>query len=384
MPYGAQLAAGDIDVMRVILDWASALLPLARARTNLLLPSESGVFFTETVNVFGLFQDGEYSCSARPEGYPIWLEGPGSTGGWVRYDFGGNALGPEAGLMALDYYLHTGDAAAAARYIPIATETLDFFASHYPNRTADGKLLLWPTQVLETYWCEWPGWVNCCQNDMPQVAAVTSLATRLLSLPESSGLLTPEQRAAYSSFVKILPPLPLTSDGAQYAPATVVSNGVHNAEVPELFAVHPFRLVTAGRAAVDASVNLSIGIATWRALPLAKENTGWCVDTRHPLHLAPRRSNPPLLLSYSQVLRHHGRSAAGHGQRKLCNGSGPRSTTTSEWVPLPCVCAALPRVRRCACLLWGTAAMVGCGDTGFTPFPSSLPPQLRAFRGPLR
>lgn len=153
LPYGAMLAAGDFDTMRVILDWAASFLPLALARTALLLPGEKGVFFTETVNVFGLYQDGEVSCSPRPANYPVWLEGPGSTGGWVRFDFGGNALGPEAGLMALDYYLHTGDADAAARYIPIATATLDFYSSHYPNRTADGKLLLWPTQVLETYWC---------------------------------------------------------------------------------------------------------------------------------------------------------------------------------------------------------------------------------------
>ena len=108
---------------------------------------------------------------------------------------------------------------------------------------------------------------------MPQVAAIHSLATRLLSLPESSGLLTPAQRAAYAAFAAILPPLPLTADGTQYAPAAVVSSGVHNAEVPELFAVHPFRLVTVGRAAVDPTVDLTVGRTTWHALPLAQANT---------------------------------------------------------------------------------------------------------------
>lgn len=54
--------------------------------------------------------------------------------------------------MAVDFYTFTGDAAAAAKYIPIATRTLDFYLAHYPNRTADGKMIIWPTQVLESMW----------------------------------------------------------------------------------------------------------------------------------------------------------------------------------------------------------------------------------------
>lgn len=37
------------------------------------------------------------------------------------------------------------------------------------NRTSDGQIILWPTQVLETYWCDYPAYANCCVNDMPQV-----------------------------------------------------------------------------------------------------------------------------------------------------------------------------------------------------------------------
>jgi hypothetical protein len=46
-------------------------------------------------------------------------------------------------------------------------------------------------------------------------------------------------------------------------------------KVPELYGAHPFRLLSVGRAVVDPSVNLSVGIATWNALPLAKTNNGW-------------------------------------------------------------------------------------------------------------
>jgi hypothetical protein len=305
------MKAGDLDSMRVILDWVAGFIPLALARTALLLPDEAGIFFTETVNHFGLYQAYEYGCDAatnRPPGYPKWLEGPGSEGGWVRYDHGGNAPGPEAGLMAIDYFWATQDAAAAAKYIPIATHTLDFYVrvlsasgsgglegsacsrptpdtpafpfphphvqmSHHKNRTSDGKIMLWPTQVLETYWCEWPGWSNCCETDLPQLAAVTSLARNLLRLP--AGMLTPAQVAAYSAFEAALPALPTNVDGSLFVPAAVISSGSHNSEVPEVFASHPFRLLTVGAATVDPSVNLSVARATWYAVPNAQANTGW-------------------------------------------------------------------------------------------------------------
>ncbi len=219
----------------------------------------------------------EYGCNAaseRPQGYPLWLEGPGDEGGWVRYDFGGNGVGLEAGLMAIDYCIRTLDANSCSKYIPIATFSLDFYINHYKNLTSDGKFLIWPTQVLESYWCEWPGWNNCCENDMPQLSGVTSLVGALLDVLPAQ-YLTAEQRTRYTNLRSILPGLPTTTDGTQYAPAWVTSSGSHNAEVPELFASHPFRLNTIGRSFVDSTVNLTIGRTTWKALPLAQANTGW-------------------------------------------------------------------------------------------------------------
>lgn len=190
----------------------------------------------------------------------------------MRYDFGGNGIGLEAGVMAVDYCMRSLDVDACARYTPIATLALDFYVQHYKNQTADGKFLLWPTQVLESYWCEWPGWTNCCENDMPQLAGLIYLSEAVLKLPPA--LLSDAQRARYTALHASLPGLPVAASGI-YAPAWVVSSGDHNAEVPELFASHPFRLNTVGRRAVDPSVNLSTGVATWRALPLAQANEGW-------------------------------------------------------------------------------------------------------------
>jgi hypothetical protein len=64
-----------------------------------------------------------------------------------------------------------------------------------------------------------------------QIAGITALTKGLLALPIDSGLLTPAQREKYAAFAAILPPLPLTANGTQYAPAEVVSSGTHNSEV---------------------------------------------------------------------------------------------------------------------------------------------------------
>ena len=286
MPYETMLASGDAAGMRVVLDWVASFIPLLRARTALLLPGESGIAATETVSWFGLYQGGEYGCDGARDaipGYPPWLEGPGSEGGWVRYDFGGNGFA-EAGLMALDYYFSTLDAAGAAKYIPIASNYVDFFASHYRNRTADGRLMIWPSQVLESWWCEWPGTPSidydprkCSQNDLPNVAALRALVRGLLALPPASGLLTPAQRAAYAALEAILPALPLDADGT-YSVAQVISQDAgHNSEGPWLYGSHPFRLDTVGAAlgASPAAANLSAARATFRRQGWFTANTGW-------------------------------------------------------------------------------------------------------------
>ena len=144
------MAAGDIDSFISILDFVLSILPVALARTALLLPGETGAFWTETINsVNGLYLSEEYACdpSQRPTGYPPWLTGPGSLGGWVRFDFGGNGWGPEAGFYATQLYWATGNATLAAPYIPIATGVLEFYMSHYQNRSEDGTVMFWPTQV---------------------------------------------------------------------------------------------------------------------------------------------------------------------------------------------------------------------------------------------
>ena len=54
-----------------------------------------------------------------------------------------------------------------------------YFMHHFKNRSADGKVLVWPAQVLETYWCTWDtksqSFVNCCENDSPTISGTDTL-----------------------------------------------------------------------------------------------------------------------------------------------------------------------------------------------------------------
>lgn len=133
--------------------------------------------------------------------------------------------------------------------------------------------------VLETWWCLWdtstngPDPANCCTNDMPSIAGLTSLLTKLLALPPRYA--TPQQRADWTDFLLALPPLPVTKDGAQLAPADELSPGTHNVETPELYAVHPYRWVTLGGQMVR-NVSVAPAIAAfWADGNAYNSNDGW-------------------------------------------------------------------------------------------------------------
>lgn len=134
LPYGYMLGAGDFAEYQVYIDWLLGFVPLALARTALLLPDEKGIFFTETVNAFGLYQGYEYGCdtSNRSPGYPVWLEGPGDEGGWVRYDHSGNAPTAEGSLMSIDYYWYTQNTTQSMNYIQqYAVNAVNFYVRIY-------------------------------------------------------------------------------------------------------------------------------------------------------------------------------------------------------------------------------------------------------------
>ena len=165
-------------------------------------------------------------------------------------------------------------------YLPLAKLTIDFFRQHYRNRTTDGKMVIWPTQSLETYWCS-PWDVNgsrppadCCVDDMPTVGAMYALLEKMRRLPPRFA--SPAEQKQWAAFQAILPPLP--TNATHLLPAAVFPNVSHNSETPEMYAVHPWRLFSVGRK-LTSGTNLSKAITSFNTDPQASSlnaNAGWC------------------------------------------------------------------------------------------------------------
>ncbi len=204
----------------------------------------------------------------------MWLE----TSGWLHVDQGGDSGTGEYSLMALDYLSWTGDRPLFQQnYLRIATQAAEYFMHHFKNTSADGRVLVWPAQVLETFWCTWDPpsqtFVNCCVNDAPTISGMMTLFEKLLQLP--AGMATPEQTASWQHFRdSLLPPLPLDPTGSTIAAAQTVSPGGHNSEGPEIFAIHPHRVFTRGRE-VASGTNVSLGRRTVGSSGWANSNSGW-------------------------------------------------------------------------------------------------------------
>jgi len=180
--------------------------------------------------------------------------------------------------MALDYLSWTGDVPLfKARYLKLATQAAEFFMHHFKNTSEDGRVMVWPAQVLESYWCTFDppsqSFVNCCANDSPTISGMMTLFEKLLQLPPD--IVTPQETAAWKAFRdNLLPALPLDAAG-NIAPAKILSTGSHNSEGPELFAIHPHRVFTVGRE-VASNTNISIGRNTVASSAWAKSgNSGW-------------------------------------------------------------------------------------------------------------
>jgi len=262
LPYGPMLGAGDFDGYRNVLNYYLQMLDVATARTRLYF-NHSGIFFTETKTLFGTFSPSDYGQPASTRNastIPVYLE----SNGYIHYDYGGDGGTTEIATMVLDYYEYTGDVEALLRYSPIVLEAVEFFRQHYPMRRLDStntsRMVIFPTQSLETYWCAWenptgvpwakPDNTNCLSDDHPTVASLHVLLERSLRLLPSS-VLPPTQRVHWVDFQAILPPIPLIEeDGVvRTSPyATYPANrAIHNSETPELYSVHPFRYFSVGR-----------------------------------------------------------------------------------------------------------------------------------------
>lgn len=150
LPYGAMLPAGDFDEFQVLMKYKSNQQKLLSQRTPFYW-NHTGMWTTETSHLSGAYCPEDYGCNRDPK-LPIYLE----ASGYLHVDQGGDSGTGEYSLMALDYLLWSSTDPSlptpeAKEYLSIATEAAEYFMNHFNNRSQDGRVIVWPAQVLETY-----------------------------------------------------------------------------------------------------------------------------------------------------------------------------------------------------------------------------------------
>jgi alpha-L-fucosidase 2 len=231
LPYYSMCAAGDFEMMEPLFNmYARDLMPFFKYRTQKYL-GHGGAYIPECIYFWGdVFAEayGTQPFAERADKLQV--------SEWHKYEW---VSGPELVTLLLDRYAYTEDEKFLRETaLPAARELLGFFDKHYKTG-GDGKLDMQPSQALET-------WVGCV-NPMPELAGLHATTSRLLALPEN--LTTAEDRAFWRQLQAKLPSLPTTKtpDGkVMLAPAQVYRQK-NNSEVPELYAVFPFRQIAVGK-----------------------------------------------------------------------------------------------------------------------------------------
>ncbi len=267
LAYWPMIMAGDADMALPLFRMYRAALPLARERTR-VHHGIDGAVMPETMTPWGTWGSADYGYAAkradtlagrpaRADYHP--LDGPADRHalcGYLRRHFSG-AL--ELVAIGLDLHAMSGDEAFLHdEVLPLAREFLAFYRAYFRTRGPDGRLLLWPSQALETW--------QAASDPLPEVAALRWVLGGLLALPGLS------EAPAWRAWLDELPSLPTRRHGGTFLlPATVYDLNM-NCENPELYAVFPFRFYGVGKP------GLEIGRETWKRRLNPMGAQGWCQD----------------------------------------------------------------------------------------------------------
>jgi hypothetical protein len=223
--YQLHLAQGNFDLMDSFYDFYFRNKETYEALAKAYYKAD-GLFMNETVSLFGLPGMGDFGWGAKEysEGYTrnIWQQ----------------AL--EFGAIALDRYDYTGDEVFLNKTIDWCDKALSFYDTRFEKDT-EGKIVIHPSHGLETYW-------QGVTGDMPSIAGLQEITSRLLALPER--LTTSQQRARWQGIAKAVPELPKRRNAEGRAVPDVAQKynpARRNYEAPDLYGVYPFRIYGLGR-----------------------------------------------------------------------------------------------------------------------------------------
>jgi hypothetical protein len=253
LPYWSMLHSGDFDMMRPLWKQYTEILPLLKDRVKAYYNHE-GAYFSETMYLWGTAGNTDFG----------W-DNPGvePTNPFVKRYW---QSGIELVMMMLDYYAHTEDDAFVKKNIvPVGDAVVTFYEQHYHRRDANGKMVIYPAQSLESW--------QDSMNPSPVIVGLNTVLDRLLELPLT--LTSDVQRQAWARLKKVLPPLPIrtTADGKRYLAGEErrVTGDRENLESPELYSVFPYRHYTYYNPDAD------IGLTSYAKREL-KHTGGWVQD----------------------------------------------------------------------------------------------------------
>jgi hypothetical protein len=333
LPYHGMLARGDDDRLDSLLDFYARQVPLAQARAR-LWHGVKGAWFPETMTTFGTYANGDYGWN-RDGRAPSEVLCPWWCYAWNQ--------GPELVAMMLDQWDHDRDLRRLQdRTLPMAAAVLSYFDSRFA-RDGAGRLVISPTQSLETYW-------TGVVNDLPTVAGLREVTARLCALPADIG--SAEDRALWNRVREACPPLPLAKrDGAMVAtfqPAEQFSPARSNCENPELMAVWPFGFSGVGRGLLEE------GRATFERR-IEKMTHGWTQDGQQAARLGMADEAARILLAKVRNTHASFRFPGFFGPNfdwlpDQCHGGNLMTTLQEMLLQTPgdaiIVCPALPRAWR--------------------------------------
>ncbi len=231
--YHPMLASGDIEMMEPFFRLYEAAMPLAESRTRVYHGAQ-GAYFPETMTVFGTYSGGDYGWN-RAGHQPKDVDCAYWQYAWNQ--------GPELVALMLDRWEYARDKVFLKnRLVPMAISVLKYFETRFA-KDGQGKIILDPTQVVETYW-------HGVINDMPTTAGLIATTKRLCELPED--VVDTRSMTFFRHMRTECPDLPIqTVDGTRMlAPAQKFKNEISNVENGELYGVWPFQVTTLGHPAL--------------------------------------------------------------------------------------------------------------------------------------
>lgn len=329
LPYFSLCAAGDFDLLQPLFQlYARDLFTLWRYRTQTYFGYD-GIFFSECVYFWGDVFTETYGWTPYAE-----RDDPLQESGYHKWEWVG---GLELVWLMLDYYEHREDASFLQdTLLPYAEQILIFFDHFYPTDEA-GKLVMHPSQALETWWV--------CTNPMSEVAGLQAVTARLLALPEA--MTGAEQRATWQALQHKLPDLPShdVEGRRMLAPAAAFANK-RNVENPELYAVFPFRLIAFNRPDSD------LGLAALEHRT-HRGHFGWRQDDLFMTYLGLAEQAQAALVSRARLQNHDSLSAS-DPDRAMSNQArfpafwGPNY----DWTPDQCHGGVLTTTLQTMLLQW--------------------------------